>query len=198
MYVKQHVSCRLVTLIKTGPTTTVIWDHSSRTAYKAAPCCSLGPGCSVGASFLGQVVMDREYRNNKHSNSNDTTIREEENDEEDDLLPEWSVSILIFDVQSIGTGSKDNFMLNSKPAQERYALLRHIGADHRSGIFTGQSIRVQWAGNLDALAKFHASEGAKLPHVIDCYVRLGRDSPAEGLALVVAPEASSSSSRRVS
>lgn len=56
--VSDHVhiqKCRLVTIMKTGPNTTVFWDHSSGTSFKAKPCCALGPGCPVGSAFLGQV-----------------------------------------------------------------------------------------------------------------------------------------------
>jgi hypothetical protein len=52
------------------------------------------------------------------------------------------------------------------------------------GVFVAQSMKVQWAGKLDALRQFGQNEGPKLPHIIDCFVRLGRKTPVDELGFI--------------
>lgn len=175
----------LVTIIKAGPTTTIVWDQSSGTCFIAAPCGALGAGCPVGTAFLAQIVMDRNRVLSQHSprsGSADNNSDEEQGanslasvlrDDED--MYSWNVSILLMDVISLGRVR--NFLAEPCSAHDRYKLLMEV-EDPSNGIIVSQCMRRQWAGNLDALMEFHTEHGADLPHVIDCYVQLG-DSPLD-------------------
>ena len=90
--------------------------------------------------------------------------------------PEWRINVLLFDVQSFG---EHNFLAQRVPPVERYALLRGLEEDWSRGVFVAQNMKVQWAGKLDALRQFSEREGPALPHIIDCFVRLGSTSPCE-------------------
>lgn len=170
VYTWKAVGSRIVTIMKVAPTTTVIWDQGTGTSFKAHPCCSLGPGCPVGSVFLGQVVMDRVLPPSTH----------------DDSIQDWRINVLVFDILSFGHDR--NFVQNPETASVRYALLRDLEDNYSKGVFTSQSMKVQWAGKLDALKKFKREEGPKLPHIIDCFVRLGKGTPLEGMGMVVADE----------
>ncbi len=172
-------------------------SSGSGTAFKAHPCCSLGPGCPVGAAFLGQVVMDRMQRTTTSSLQQDSIL-------------DWRINVLVFDILSFGHDR--NFVQDPEPVAARYALLRDLEDDFSKvgtgigycmqspdlfahcwfmfiwgqGVFVSQSMKVQWAGKLEALRKFKQAEGPKLPHIIDCFVRLGRQSPLRGVGMVVA------------
>lgn len=93
-----------------------------------------------------------------------------------DSIQDWRVNVLVFDVLCFGN---QNFLTQPAPAAARYALLRDLEDDFSKGVFVSQSMKVQWAGKLDALRQFSKSEGSKLPHIIDCFVRLGSTNPGE-------------------
>ena len=164
---------RLVTVIKTGPTTTVLWDHVSNTCFKAAPCCSLGPGCPVGSAFLGQVVMDLVGK----SLHGDMDGGGQDEEPDGTKNGDWRTNVLIFDI--LRHGMDRNFLVHHHTAQQRYSLLRQLGEDSVQAVFVSRYMKVQWAGRLDALVDFREREGQSLPHIIGCYVQLGRMSPCE-------------------
>jgi hypothetical protein len=90
---------------------------------------------------------------------------------------EWRINVLVFDVQTYG--SDINFLAEPRPASTRYALLRGISDDYaESCVFSSERMKVQWAGELDALTRFHEHQGQSLPHIIDCYMKLGDTHPA--------------------
>lgn len=93
-----------------------------------------------------------------------------------DPITDWRVNVLVFDVLSFGG---QNFMTQPAPAHARYALLRDLEDDFSKGVFIAQSMKVQWAGKFDALRQFRESEGGRLPHIIDCFVKLGSANPCE-------------------
>ena len=200
-------------VFKLSPTETGIYDTSTNMCYIAAPCCSLGPGCPVGTSFLAQITIDstpilplqpqqQQYHHSRQSHESDldTSLHDsgiacgqddcssnpaqcllsqdsnngiEIGDEDSFLL---SPSVLLMDVISIGHSV--NFVHTPCPAKERYNALIEM-ADPSRGIIVSQVMQRQWVGFLDALITFHTDKGCELPHMIDCYVRLGSTSPME-------------------
>lgn len=187
----------LVTIVKAGPTTTIIWDHGNETCFVAAPCGALGAGCPVGTAFLAQIVMDRnqvdrgtsaydQRQQLMHSLSlgdSDSAGEEEGTTAAGPPAPRdegntysWGPSILLMDVISMGNGK--NFLVEQCPAQVRYNLLVDM-EDPEKGIIVSQCMRRQWAGNLDALIEFHIEHGESLPHVIDSYMQLGTTCPLD-------------------
>lgn len=89
----------------------------------------------------------------------------------------WHINVLVFDIQTYGHDT--NFLTHPQPAEKRYALLRSMSDDHpESCVFVSECMKVQWAGQLDALVQFHRNEGPSLSHIIDCYMRLGDDDPS--------------------
>ena len=104
--------------------------------------------------------------------------------QEAEWVEDWNINILVFDVQSVGSR---NFMTHPIPAVERYALLRDLeDSDSAStkGVFVSQCMKVQWAGDLGALREFKRKEGDSMPHIIDCFVRLGSLNPCHDMGLI--------------
>ena len=119
--------------------------------YVAAPCASLGVGCPIGTVLLGQAVMDRVSATADGADG-------------------WIPNIL----QQFGT--EHNFTANGADAKQRYHFLRSL-EDPRYGIFACNSLRVQWAGELEALQEFDRTSQHKLPHMIEGYLQLGETHP---------------------
>lgn len=179
---------RLVIIFKSGPTTTIMWDHKTRTAFKASPCASLGPGCPTGSAFLAQVVMDRIEVPIPQKDEGETQGEKEdaEENEEADKGFGWKLNILVFDILSIADTvyfeseslALLGFQCVKRSAQERYMLLRavHDGISYPRTI-TSDCIHVQWAGDIEGLVQFEAMQGESISHIIQLYLRLGDTDP---------------------
>jgi hypothetical protein len=161
VYTWKAAASRLVTIIKTMRNQTVVYDHASRGCFVAAPMASLSTACPVGTSLLGQVVVDRLLP----ERTGTTESHGEGGDQE-----EWKASIVIFDILSYG---KDhNFLDTPRKASLRYSMLRSV-----QEIFAESCLRVQWAGNLQALMEFEAENKDNLPHIFDALIQLGVNFP---------------------
>ncbi len=87
----------------------------------------------------------------------------------------WTINILLFDILSFGT--EKSFIKDSCTANERYNLLRSLQDPAMQVISPESSIKVQWAGHLKALVEFDCAHRDTLPHIVDCYLRLGWKDP---------------------
>lgn len=120
-----------------------------------------------------QVVMDRvagHEAGERKGNEEDEEGEEKRDDAPPPQQESWRINVLVFDVQS--WGSQKNFLRNPIPAHERYALLLAM-------LPASECMKAQWAGDLHALRQFRAREVDTLPHIMDCYMRLGTTSPCE-------------------
>jgi hypothetical protein len=117
-----------------------------------------------------QAVMDR---------IEDCSDEENKDEEHDDNLVscKWKVNILVFDI--IAFGKERNFLQEGCTAPQRYEILRCLQDPSRGIIDPASSVKVQWAGQLRALMDFDESNRNSLPHIVDCYMRLGWNTPCK-------------------
>lgn len=98
---------------------------------------------------------------------------------EGDSSSSWRINVLVFDVLSYG-GQSFRGEGSVSSASARYALLRSLEDNFSNGVFVSENMKVQWAGRLDALRQFRdSSAAAGLPHIMECFVRLGTMDPCE-------------------
>lgn len=127
-------------------------------------CVAFSTNCALTNQSNFQAVMDRINASNPLW----------EVDESCDNA--WTINILLFDILSFGTDK--NFMKDACTVTERYELLRSLQDPVMQVISPESSIKVQWAGHLKALVEFDCTNRDTLPHIVDCYLRLGWKDPS--------------------
>lgn len=111
-------------------------------------------------TFLEQVVLDLDENANQQ--------REEV----------WKISVLIFDAIQIG---EEDFVQMQLPPAERYRRLMQLCCDPRKEVLTSSLMRVQWAGEYNALRNFCMGKAGEknLQHITDSIFQYTRDHPCK-------------------
>jgi hypothetical protein len=163
VYTWKAAGSRLVTLIKAGHDQTIVFDHASKACFTASRAASLCSTCPEGTSLLGQVIVDRIVPESASGGS--VSAGGDNDDESQD--EEWNARILIFDI--ISYGNEHNFADNGCKASIRYDMLMSV-----KQIFElCNGVKIQWAGQLQALMDFGADNRESMPHIIDGLIQLG-------------------------
>ncbi len=162
VYTWKAAGSRLVTLIKASHDQTIVFDHASKACFTASQAASLCSTCPEGTSLLGQVIVDRIVPESVSAGSVSAGDNKDENQNK-----EWNARILIFYI--ISYGNDHNFADNGCKASIRYDMLMSV-----KEIFEPcNCVKIQWAGQLQALMDFGTDNRESMPHIINCLIQLG-------------------------
>jgi hypothetical protein len=176
LYTWKPLNSIFVTLLKHTDTATAIYVHPSDMYYSSAPLGCLGKGCPTGTALLAQVVLDLNDEDKPGGGGGGGGGCNES---------VWNLSVLIFDAIQIG---EEDFVEMKLPPSERYRRLMQLCYnDHhqqkRRGeeVLTSPLMRVQWAGEYNALRGFCMGKAGErnLKHITDGIFQYTREHPCK-------------------
>ena len=95
----------------------------------------------------------------------------------------WKLSVLIFDAIQIGS---EDFVQMKMPPVERYKRLMKLCHDPGMQVLTSPIMRVQWAGEYNALKGFCMGKAGKanLQHITDNIFQYTREHPCKVVGIL--------------